>query len=290
MNGVALGLVLAAAFLHASWNFLAKKSQMTLMFIWWFLLVSALFYFPLFLYFWPRTTISPTGWICIAATSILHALYFWSLGEAYALGDLSLIYPLARGIGPLLVPVLAVGLIKEQLSAPGILGIGLIVIGIYVLHVSGFSKRTFFMPFRALRSGSSLWAITTGGTIALYSLVDKVGVSNVNPPVYVYLMFLGAWMLLTPYVLVKERRFLLAEWHRHRGAIVVVGFLVLFTYMLILFAMRLSKVSYVVALRETSILFSVFLGILWLHEKHGRQKFVGAALIFFGVFFISLSE
>ena len=290
MSGVALGLVLAAAFLHATWNYLTKRSQVKLIFIWWFLLISGLLYFPLFLYFWNRTTITNVGWTCIITTSVFHALYFGFLGMAYEVGDLSVVYPLARGMGPFLVPFFAVGLIKEQLSLLGIIGIGLIIVGVYALHLTSFSRRTFLVPFLTLKSRSSLWALGTGGTIVVYSLVDKIGVSNVYPPVYIYLMFVGAFILLSPYVLMKKRVLLFEEWQKNKYAILAVGFLALFTYLLVLFAMQMSKVSYIVALRESGILFSALYGTFWLHESHRDQKIVGAILIFLGVFSIGLSR
>ncbi|MDI7261023.1 MAG: SMR family transporter [Thermodesulfobacteriota bacterium] len=243
----------------------------------------------MFLYFLSLTNISPVGWGCVFVTSILHALYFWFLGEAYELGDLSVVYPLARGIGTLLVPFLAVSLIKEQLSALGILGITLIISGI-LLHLSFFPRRKFLLPFLALRGRAFCWALGTGGSIASYSLVDKIGVNNVYPPVYVYLMFVGAWFILTPYILVKKRVWLKVEWEKNMGTILAVGFLTVFTYLLVLFAMQMSKLSYVVALRESSILFSVLYGTLWLREEYDRQKLLGAVLIFLGVFFIGLSK
>jgi drug/metabolite transporter (DMT)-like permease len=287
---MALALVFAAAFLHATWNYLTKRSQVKLVFIWWFLLISGLLYFPLFLYCWNQTTITSAGWICIIATSVFHALYFGFLGMAYEVGDLSVVYPLARGVGPFLVPFLAVGLIKEELSLSGIIGIGLIILGVYVLHLTSFSWKTFLLPFLMLKSRSSLWALGTGGTIVFYSLVDKIGVSNVYPPVYVYLMFVGAFILLSPYVLVKRRALLFEEWQRNKHTILAVGFLSLFTYLLVLFAMQMSKVSYIVALRESGILFSALYGIFWLRESHGNQKIVGAILIFLGVFSIGISK
>jgi drug/metabolite transporter (DMT)-like permease len=290
MSGMALGLVLAAAFLHATWNYLTKKSQVKLVFIWWFLLISVLLYFPLFLYFWTRTTITSVGWTCIIATSILHALYFGFLGQAYEEGDLSIVYPLARGMGPFLVPFFAVGLIKEQLSLLGIMGIGLIILGIYILHLTSFSKTTFLQPFIRLKDRSSRWALGTGVTIALYSLVDKIGVGHVYPPVYIYLMFVGAFILLSPYILMKKRLLLFEEWQKNKHTILAVGFLALFTYLLVLFAMQMSKVSYIVALRETGILFSALYGAFWLREGHVRQKIVGAILIFCGVFSIGFSK
>jgi uncharacterized membrane protein len=80
------------------------------------------------------------------------------------------------------------------------------------------------------------------------------------------------------------------EWRINRGPILIDGFLVLFTYMMILFAFRISKVSYVVAARESSIIISAILGIMWLKEKNAPQKLVGAALITLGVVFIGLGK
>jgi drug/metabolite transporter (DMT)-like permease len=290
MSGIALGIVLTAAFLHAGWNYLAKKSQRKIVFIWWFLLIALFLYLPMFLYYWPQTTISSFGWICVFTTAFLHFLYFWFLGGAYERGDLSIVYPLSRGSGPLLVPILAVVLIHEQLSLLGVVGIALVVLGIYIIHLRSFSNQSFLGPFMVLRDGGSLWALCTGGTIAAYSLVDKVGVGIVYPPVYIYLMLGLTWLFLSPYVLLKERAWLRDEWYINRGAILADGFLVLGTYMMVLFAMRMSKVSYVVAVREVSIVFSALYGIFWLQEKHGSQKMVGASLITLGVIIIGVSR
>jgi len=290
MSGLALFIVLVAAFFHASWNFLAKKSKNKMAFIWWFLLIATIGYLPMFLWFWPRHNISPAGWTCVVATGILHALYFWFMGGAYERGDLSLVYPLSRGSGPLLVPILAIIFLQEELSFAGIVGISLVIVGIYCIHLKSFSLVSFIEPLRALRGSASVWALCTGGTIAGYSLIDKVGVGLVYPPVYIYLMFVISLLLLSPYVLAKQRAALKLEWLVNKGPVLIDGVLVLFTYLMILFAFRLSKVSYVVAAREVSIVFSAFLGIIWLKEKHAPQKIAGAVLIAIGVVFIGLSN
>lgn len=290
MSGIALGIVLVAAFLHAGWNFLAKKSRKKIAFIWWFILTALIVYAPMFFYFRSELVISSTGWLCILATGILHAMYFWFMGGAYERGDLSLVYPLARGSGPFFVPVLAVLFLGEKLSLPGVLGIALVVGGVYIIHLRSFFLKSFFEPFLASRGGASLWALLTGATITAYSLVDKVGVSLVYPPVYIYLMFVIVLLLLSPYVLAKERPALKREWQLNKGFIVIDGLLVLLTYMLILFAFRLSKVSYVVAAREVSIVFSAILGVVWLREKNAPQKLAGAVLIALGVVFIGIAK
>jgi drug/metabolite transporter (DMT)-like permease len=130
----------------------------------------------------------------------------------------------------------------------------------------------------------------TGCTIAAYSLVDKVGVKSVHPAVYIYFIFLIPLIFLTPYVLAKERGTLRPEWQINKGSIMVVGFLVAFTYLLVLFAMQNSNVSYVVAARESSIVFSALFGIIWLGEGHRRPRLIGAFLIACGVIFIGLSQ
>ncbi len=290
MSGVALGIVLASAFLHAGWNYLLKKSERKIVFIWWFLLISAILYIPMFLYYLPKFTIPLEGWYCIVATGLIHGVYFWCIGGAYQRGDLSLVYPLARGAGPLFIPVLAVILLKEEIFPLGMLGISLIIVGIYCIHLRSFSRLAVLEPFRALRGGASLWALFTGLSIACYSLVDKVGVGLVYPPVYIYLMLLITWLVITPWVLIRERHWLKSEWQCRKGSIVAVGFLSGFTYLMILFALTMSKVSYVAAVREVSIVLSAYCGVVLLKEKQGRQKMIGAVLITAGVVAIGLSR
>ncbi len=290
MSGLALGIVLVAAFLHASWNYLAKKSRNKLAFIWWAILFSVILFFPMFIYYWPAATISSAGWVCIVATGVLHAFYFWCMAGAYERGDLSLVYPLARGSGPLFVPILAVLLLNEQLSISGVLGITFVILGIFSIHLRSFSIQSMLEPFLAMRGGGSLWALCTGSTIAGYSLVDKIGVTNVHPPVYIYIMFVISLLLLSPYVFVKERLDLKKEWNINKIQILIVGFLDLFTYLMILFALQISKVSYVAAVREVSIVFSALIGIMLLQEKNAPQKLFGAVLISLGVALIGLSR
>jgi drug/metabolite transporter (DMT)-like permease len=290
MNGAALVIVLASAFLHAGWNYLLKKSDRKIVFIWWFLLVSVIIYIPMLLYFLPGVSIPPGGWFCIVASGLIHGVYFGCMGGAYQRGDLSLVYPLARGSGPLFVPLLAMLLLGEEIAPLGGIGILFIISGVYCVHLRSFTGIAFLEPFRALRGGASLWALFTGLAIAFYSLVDKVGVGLVYPPVYIYIMMMITWLAITPWVLIRERHGLKSEWRRHKGAIVVVGFLSGFTYLMILFALTMSKVSYVAAVREISIVLSAYYGIALLGEKHGRQKLLGAVLITLGVIAIGLSR
>lgn len=288
MTAIAIAVVLASALLHACWNYLAKRSTQKVVFIWWFLLGSAVIYFPMFVYFKPQTGIGSNGWLWIFASGVIHFLYFYFLGRAYERGDLSLVYPLSRGMAPLMVALLAIGLVGERIHLLGWIGIILVVLGIFTVHLRSFSRESMLEPFAAMHGEASVWAILTGLTIAAYSLVDKVGVRIVAPPVYIYLMNIVSLLLLSPVVLISGTGRIVEEWRRNRSAIALVSVLVTGSYLMILFALQIANVSYVVAVREVSVVFSVLFGVFQLKERYGLQKLTGAVLILLGVVTIGL--
>jgi len=299
---LALILTLLASFFHAIWNLLAKKADERLIFFWLMLWIAVILYLPAFAVV-SFTEIIPNlfsvvsftkaipniAWWYIVATGIIHALYFTFLSLAYQKGDLSLVYPLARGTAPLLVPFIAFIFIDESLSRVGFIGICFVIMGIYLIHLDAFSFAALKKPFIAMKQSSTKLAFLTGITIACYSVVDKVGVGYVNPFQYIYLMFLLTALCLAPYAILTKRRIIRDVWNKFKISLIVVGFLCLFTYMLVLFAMRLSEVSYIVSVRQSSLIFATILGLTVLKEKHGRQKIVGAISICLGVVLISIA-
>lgn len=290
MTGTALGLVLAAALLHATWNLVLKRSARKLTVSWLGLLPGALLASPGLLLLPGGPAISRAGWACILATGLLHALYFLFLSEAYERGDLSLVYPLARGSGPLLVALLAPLLLGEGLAPGGAAGIGLVVLGVF--GVAGRPEPTGPGESRLLAQWHAphvAMALLTGLTIAGYSLVDKVGVGLVHPLLYQFLMFGIAFAVLGPYVLWRQRPSLAslqAEWR----TVALVGVFSFVAYLLVLFALRLAKVAYVVAAREVSIVFGAALGAVFLGERQGGRRLVAAASIAAGTILIGLSR
>ncbi len=290
MTAAALGLVLAAALLHATWNVALKRSARKLVVSWLGLPAGVLLASPGLLLLPENFEVSGAGWACILATGFLHALYFLFLSEAYERGELSLVYPLARGSGPLLVALLAPLLLGEVLTPGGGAGIGLVVLGLF--GMAGRPEPAAPGRSRLLaewRAPHVAMALLTGLTIAGYSLVDKVGVSLVHPYVYQILMMGLAFLALTPYVLWRQRPSLAglqAEWR----AVVFVGVFSFAGYQLVLVALRLAKVAYVVAAREVSIVFGVALGAAFLGERHGARRLVAAASIAAGTVLIALSR
>ena len=286
MSGPALALVVCAAILHAVWNALAKRADNQFVFLWCSVSLATALLLPLGLLRLPAEQAPASGLPFVAASVGIHALYFWALGRAYRHGDFSRVYPMARGLGVALVPLAALPLFGERLSWLGSLGVGLVVLGIVAL-----SALPAAMPASIARAGGAgtAWALVTGLTIAAYSLVDKAGVARLHPMPYIALMGAGLSVVLAPVVL-ADRPALGREWRRHWRTIIVASAMNLTSYLLVLFAFRLSKVGYVVAARELSILFSAFIGSLWLGEGRLAPRLAGASVVLAGVVCVALAR
>ena len=286
MSGPALALVVCAAVLHATWNALAKRAENQFAFLWSSVSLATLLLLPIGLL---RLAAEPTpsaGLPFVAASIGIHAVYFWSLGRSYRFGDFSRVYPMARGLGVALVPLVALPVFGERLSWLGSLGIGLVVLGIVWLSLS----RSGAAGSTGVGIGAgTMWAVVTGVTIATYSLVDKAGVARLHPMPYIALMGLGLSAILSPVVL-ADRRTLVNEWRRRWRTILVASAMNLTSYLLVLFAFRLSKVGYVVASRELSILFSAFIGSLWLGEGRLGPRLAGASVVLAGVICVAFAR
>ena len=286
MSGPALALVVCAAVLHAVWNALAKRADNQFVFLWCSVSLATALLLPLGLLRLPAEPAPASGLPFVAASVAIHALYFWALGRAYRHGDFSRVYPMARGLGVALVPLVALPVFGERLSWLGSLGVGLVVLGIAALGAMPTAT-----PASVARAGSAgtAWALVTGLTIAAYSLVDKAGVARLHPMPYIALMGVSLSVVLAPVVL-ADRPALGREWRRHWRTILVASAMNLTSYLLVLFAFRLSKVGYVVASRELSILFSAFIGSLWLGEGRLAPRLAGASVVLAGVVCVALAR
>jgi uncharacterized membrane protein len=283
MSPTALLLVLLAALCHSGWNLIVKTDPRRLEIQAGALWVGALICAPV-LYFHSPWDLPPQAWVAVAISAALESAYVLALTSAYAAGDMSLVYPVARGSGSVLVPPLAVLLLGERLSWQGIVGIGLVVIGIFLSH----GALTGWAAARAHRPALG-WALLTGLLIASYSLVNKVGVSLVPVPLYAFLVFLAdavivravQWRMGAAPVFRRE-----APW----GRMAAVGVLMMGAYLAVLVAMAHAPVSYVVAAREVSVVVAALIGVLLLHERHSLARVVGAVVIFGGLCAIALAR
>lgn len=289
MSPLAILLILAATLSHASWNFLTKRSRDRLAFLWWTGVAGSVLYLPVVLWVAPPWTLAAGDWAGVIGGAAIRAAYFAALGTAYARGDLSLVYPLARGIAPVLVPPLAVLFLGERPSPVGWAGIATIGLGIYVLHLPGFGGATALAPLRALRSAHAGYAGLTGCLTTAYSLVDAWNIRRGVPPLlYAYLTIPVAALLLTP-VVGRRPESRSAERRTGGRAIVTVAILMTGGYLLVLLALRLAPVSYVAPARELSIVIGTLLGLVVLREPAPAPRLCGAGLIVAGVLLLTLA-
>ena len=288
MTGIAVGLVLASAFLHSGWNYMAKKSADQATFLWLALGAGLVIFAPAFVFFLIREPVPARGWIFIAASAVVHVAYFVFLSRAYRQADLSVVYPLARGTGPMFVLIFALVFLREIPSGLGLAGILLVIAGVYLIHSRELSPQALLRPLKEALAPGSRMALFTGVTIGVYSIVDKSGVAVVNPLVYMWLWVVGTSILLAPARLARREavwRLALSE----RWWIAAAGALLFGAYVLVLTALTTSHVSYVAAARESSILIGALYGRTLLRESSGAGRLVGAVAIAAGVALIGLA-
>lgn len=292
---LALGLVLASAGGHASWNLLLKRAQRQEVFVWWLSAFAMAALLPVAIVIALRTPLELVGLWYVAGSALVHICYFLFLGRSLARSDLSLVYPIARGFGPGLAPALAVLTLGESVSLAGWAGIGGIVAGIYLMAWWGRIRlrlRLSLPDFSRMGRGNAAgigYALLTGLCIALYTIVDKQGVAHINPFLYLYLMTAGVAIGMLPYIVRNHGwRAIAGEWRSERWAIPAASGLVYLAYGLALTALRISEVSYVAPAREVGMLFALALGALVLRERITRGRLAGAALIAAGLAVITV--
>jgi len=285
MSGLAVSLVLAAALIHASWNYILKKSGGGVGFVWTFAALSSLIYAPLavgVVMLW-HFQFSVAALAYLVASAVLHTAYYLLLDRGYRYGDLSVVYPLARATGPFLTVVIAVTLLGERPGAVALLGAALVVGGAFVLVANPAKLRE---P-GALRGIA--FALLTGCMIASYTVVDKqaVSVALIPPVLQDWGANLGRVFVMAPLAL-RRRGEVKAAWTRQRKAVIAVSVLCPLSYILVLTAMVFTPVSYVAPAREISILCAALMGTHFLREGDTPRRLAAAAAMAAGVVALAL--
>jgi drug/metabolite transporter (DMT)-like permease len=288
MTLLSLALLILAAVLHALSNALIKLSRDKLAFTWWMLTAWAILGFPLILFVGQPP---PIGWLIILVSGLIEAVYFITLTRAYALGDLSQVYPVARGSAPLFVLLWAVLFLDEQPTLVGVGGILIVVSGLYLVNLPALSE--WKRPLLGFRSPAARWALLTGLLISIYSAIDKVGVRYVDPLPYLYLFLVVTWLALSAQWLSPSRRSALRaelnpDLKRSVARAITTALLASGAYGLVLVALRLSPVSYVSPVRELSVVVGAWLGVRFMNEPGGRLRIFAAALVALGIMVIAL--
>jgi uncharacterized membrane protein len=222
-------------------------------------------------------------------SGLIQTIYFICLIVAYREGDLSLVYPISR-LAPLFTLFWATLFIGEILSLMGVFGISLVTLGIFVISVKDFhSKRILTQP-KHFPFWPYVLALIAALSGSIYSVVDKVAVQILHPVFYIWLINL--WMCITVgiYLLFHREAPILKVWQESKKEIFIIILLQNIGYGCFLMALTMSKVSYVVAFRQVSVLFGAGMGILFLKESQWKTRMTGALILTAGLILIGLAK
>ena len=277
MTVMVFSLVLLAAALHAIWNAVIKGTGDKTIAIG----LVALGHMVLGLFgaaFFPLPDIKVIPFILVS--TIIHWGYYYSLTTAYKFGDLSLIYPIARGISPIIVTVFAFFWINERLSWGEMGGVLLISSGI------------LFLGLRSLSNEKSIpalvFALTTGVLIAAYSVTDGFGVRlTENPLSYIAWLFIAEGFVVF-YIFGRFKVRLLTSSFSEIMLGFFAGVISTIAYGLALYAKSLAPLGIITALRETSVIIATLIGVVWFKEKPIGYRIAAASIVFSGILFLTL--
>jgi len=219
-------------------------------------------------------------------SAVVHVGYMWVLQRGYRHGDISVVYPMARGTGPLLSVVFAIVLFGEHPSALALAGAAVVIAGIVGIGLTTGRPA----PGARLVGPGIVYGLITGVTIAAYTLWDAFTVNDlgVTPVAFMVGCSLGEVLLLAP-IAWHRRVELAAVWREHRQQVLVVGILSPLSYILVLTAVTMAPVSLVAPTRELSVVLVSLAGWLILREPRPAQRLAGALVVLGGVAMLALS-
>lgn len=286
MPAIALIAVLLAAATHATWNLYAKRAAGSRHFVWLYSVGSVVLYTPVvgWIVLYERPQFQTVHWLALLATAVLHLGYSLVLQAGYRASDLSLVYPLARGSGPLLSFFAAVALLGERITWLSLVGVALVVSGI--LLVAGLTKE----PHKAPRTGIA-FGLVTGVFIAAYTINDgwAVKVLLISPFIIDYTGNLFRVIVLSPQAWLDRAR-VSAEMREYMKPAAVVSILGPLGYILVLYAMRAAPISHVAPARELATLIGTWFGARLLKERAAPSRVAGAACIVAGVVSLAFAD
>ena len=277
MTSAVFILVILAAFLHAIWNAMVKKGKDKYV----TLTAIVLGHVPvaiIFIFFTPIISLQSLPFIIISA--IFLTGYEWCLLSAYRLEDYTKVYPIARGTSPIFIVVLSLLLFGASISKFELAGILAISFGIIILS---FQSKRNFKNYSAI-----VYALSTGLFISFYSISDGYGGRISNSPLNytAWLLILNAFTFLVLLAVINKRGIIKKVLNKEKKTLFIGGTLSFIVYATIVWAFTQAPVPLIAALRETSIIFALLIGSLFLKEKFTFFKTTAVLTIFFGVLLI----
>ena len=280
MPAGAVGLVAIAAVCHATWNLITKRTGGGIVFLWLMGVASTVLLLPAAVIAVERMdrSMDRDDLVAVLGSGVIHVFYFGFLQSGYRSGDLSVVYPVARGTGPLLAAVTGITVLGDRPGPIAVIGGIALLAG--VVGMSGIAVD------RLRLDRSVVLGLLTGISIACYTLWDRRAVATLDlPPVFYFWASTGTYAaFVTPAALRARGPKFSADFVRgHWKPAVAVALLSAASYSLVLTAMTMAPLSYVATLREASILVATVFGIRFLGEAVTRRKTVAATSIVLGV-------
>ena len=290
MNLTIFLLALSSGALHAVWNFFSKKKadKMPVMLLGvWFANLTLL---PFSLYIIAKTGFS-FGIFSFAIISALSDIaYYFCVLYSYRAGELSMMYPVARGTGVVLVALFSMIIFHEQIAFQAVIGIALVIVGIFSFALrEGLSRKVMADSVKSLK-----YAFFLGCTVVVYTLIDRAGVQKYNPIVYLNLTGVLSATILSPFVFKNELGTAkgIMDFTRKEGKYAaIIGYGITVSYLIILFIYACfaeAKSSYITPIREFSVVIGSILGFIFLKEKITVNKLIGIVTILLGVIMIKI--
>lgn len=287
MTMLVISLVVMSALLHAFWNLIAKKVSGGIYFAWLLWLCSTLMLTPFAI--WELTHGNyPEGILpifLIFLSSLMHAGYFLMLQKSYMYGDLSIVYPVTRGLGPIVSVVLAIIILNERPAFPSVLGTLIITAGALLLvgRIRLYSKKEIGLSM----SYSFITSLFIGG----YLITDKLAVDVVrfSPLLFSWSYELGRTAIIFP-VVSKNFEKVISEIGIYSRQILSMALLGTTSYLLILFAMKYGPLSYIAPARTLGIVFGTILGGVFLKEREMHRRILASSVIVAGLILLSIDS
>lgn len=286
MSFTSVVLVLLSACLHVVMHVTLKSARDRTAFVWWTWLWASLIFLPVPIFFWQSG--SALAWAILIVSGVFEALYYTAISKAYKSGDLSVVYPLARGTAPLFILLWSTMLLRERPTVGGLGGVALIIAGLCVINLPRLGAWRELR--KSLGQSGPRWALLAGLCISCYTTLDKAGVRLIAPLLYTYLVTTMTLVWLTPGTLrAVGWQGLMAEWRSSRYNSVIASFTAMAAYAIVLYVMQTgAPVSYVGAMREISVVFGAAVGVVFLKEQGTVTRVFGSSLIAAGVGVIAL--
>ena len=294
MSALALLLVLTAALVHATWNYFLKKANATRPFWWLVYIITAIITVPALFLYDPDSlkNITPIGWLVIALSAPIHVIYGQVLQIGYKKSDYSIVYPTARGTGPLITVLSAVLILGDRPSFWGWIGIILILGAIVLLAMPQKTDKNT----QSLRIRSGIfWGALTGCFIAGYSFCDAWAVqqtTGLTPMSFYFPSIAVRALVFAPFIIMhanwKEESKEILTTPRLQKALAVVTVGSPLAYILVLYAMTMAPLAYVAPSREVGMMIGVVLGELLLKEKLSTTRLMGVIGMTLGVILVGL--